>query len=273
MKLEILTSGIWQTNSTVLAAGDTCVLVDPAYFPRELAELTARAAAHGGAAAIVFTHGHWDHVMGHSAWPSAPVWLHQDLRDEIAAGSARAARYLEDARAFDSRWYVPRPHGYRWPSELRGLADGEPVALGRCELRALHLPGHSPDGLGLWVEAAGALLCGDYLSPCEIPFLDDGPRYAATLRRLIELLEQTGARVIPGHGPALTCAEALDLARADLPYVERMTEACAAGDRARAEATPWPRAQQVVGMREAHEENLRKLCGEPDRSLGALTPG
>lgn len=261
MKLEVLTSGIWQTNSSVLAAGGACVLVDPAYFPRELAELTARAAAHGGAAAIVFTHGHWDHVMGHSAWPSAPVWLHQGLREDIASGSARAARYLEDARQFDSRWYVPRPHGHQWPSELRGLADDERLSLGGLELRALHLPGHSADGLGLWVEAAGALLCGDYLSPCEIPFVEDGLRYAATLRRLIELLEQTGARVVPGHGPALSCAEALAIARADLPYVERLTEACAAGDRERALATPWPRAHEVVGMREAHEENCQKLLG------------
>src|SRR4051812_8715776 len=76
VQLDVLTSGIWQTTTTILSHGGACAVIDPAYFPRELAAITARVAELGRADAVVFTHGHWDHVMGHSALPGTPVWLH-----------------------------------------------------------------------------------------------------------------------------------------------------------------------------------------------------
>lgn len=259
MKLEVLTSGIWQTNSAVISHGGACLVTDPAYFPRELAAIAERAQALGGASAVAFTHGHWDHVMGHTACPGAPVWMHEGLLQEIEGDTARAARYLADAREFDSRWYVPRPHGHRWPAQRRGVADGQVLDLGGAQLLALHLPGHSPDGLGLWLDPVGVLLCGDYLSPCEIPFIDDPARYAGTLRRLLALIEHQRGEVVPGHGPRLTAAEAAAIARADLAYVEALQAAAARSDRAALLDTPWPRAREVVGMREAHLENCDKL--------------
>jgi len=249
VQIDVLTSGIWQTNSTILAHGDACVVVDPAYFPRELDAIAERVRALGRAAAVVFTHGHWDHVMGHAALPEAPVYVSRVLATSIARGDPRAAKYLDDARSFDSRWYVPRPSGYRWPDALRGLAEAERADVAGLALRSLELPGHSPDGLGL--VADDTLLVGDYLSPCEIPFIDDARAYRGTLARLIELLPGV-RRVIPGHGPRLTADEALAVARADLDYVDRLL---AARDLAAAHAVPMPRAADVTGMIDHHRDN------------------
>lgn len=264
--VDVLTSGIWQTNSTILCHRGACLVVDPAYFPRELEAIRACVAERGsgdartGAEAVAFTHGHWDHVMGAGTCPGAPVWLHEGLAADIAAGAPRAQKYLDDAREFDSRWYVPRPDGHRWPAALRPIGDDQTLELGGAALiRALHLPGHSPDGLGLHVSHLGLLLVGDHLSPCEIPFLDDAALYAATLRRLIALIATDVREVIPGHGPRLSAEEALEIARADVGYVERLREAAATGDVEAALAVPFPRAADVVGMRDAHVENCKKL--------------
>ncbi|MBL0212303.1 MAG: MBL fold metallo-hydrolase [Myxococcales bacterium] len=257
MQIDVLTSGIWQTTTTILSHAGTCVVVDPAYFPRELAAIAARVAELGRAEAVVFTHGHWDHVMGHTALPDAPVWLHRGLAEAIAGGDPRAARYLEDAREFDSRWYVPRPAGHRWPTTLCGLGDGERVELGAIAVRALDLPGHSPDGLGLVVE--DVLLVGDYLSPCEIPFVDDPAAYRRTLQRLIDLLGRDLREVIPGHGPRLTAAEALAIARADLAYLEKLIATGHRRDVAGARAIELPRAADVVGMSDHHRDNCAKV--------------
>ena len=249
MQVDVLTSGIWQTNSTIVSERGACIVVDPAYFPRELDAIAARVRELGHAAAVIFTHGHWDHVMGHTALPGAPVHVSSVLADAIARDDPRARKYLQDARDFDSRWYIPRPLGHRWPAVLHGVAEAEHAELAGVVLRALQLPGHSPDGLGLVID--GVLLAGDHLSPCEIPFVDDARAYRATLARLVELLP--GVRdVIPGHGPRLTAAEALAIARADLDYLDRLL---AAGDLAAALAVPMPRAGDVVGMAEHHRDN------------------
>ncbi len=246
MRIEVLTSGIWQTTSTILEANGACLVIDPAYFPRELDAIAARAAELGRTEAIVFTHGHWDHVMGHAAI-DAPVWLSETLEHSIITGDPRAAKYLEDAREFDSRWYVPRPRGHHWPLRRRGLADGETISLGGEAIRVLRLPGHSPDGLGL--VAGDTLLVGDYLSPCEIPFVDELVAYRTTLVRLIDIISREVHEVIPGHGPRLTRDEALAVGRADLAYIDQLI-----GD---GEAE-LPRATDVVGMLDHHRVNVSK---------------
>lgn len=263
VRIELFTSGIWQTNTAILSAGASCVVVDPAYFPRELATISERVAELGSAAAVIFSHGHWDHVMGHTALPEAPVWLSATLDAAIEACDPRATRYLEDAREFDSRWYVPRPDGHRWPARRRGLHDGETIEVAGMTLRSLALPGHSPDGLGIVV--ADALLVGDYLSPLEIPFIEDAIAYRATLTRLLELLSERVRRVVPGHGRLLTAGEARAIAEADREYIDRLLDAGARGDRAAAEATPLPRASDVVGMLEQHAENCSKLFASRQR--------
>ena len=99
---------------------------------------------------------------------------------------------------------------------------------------------------------------GDYLSPCEIPFVDDAAEYRATLlpadRGAAEVRE-----VIPGHGGRLSSTEAIAIARADLEYVERLLDAAARNDAEEARAIAFPRAADVVGMRDHHVENCHKL--------------
>jgi glyoxylase-like metal-dependent hydrolase (beta-lactamase superfamily II) len=257
VQIDVLTSGIWQTNSTILSRRGGCVVVDPAYFPRELDAIAARVRELGHATAVVFSHGHWDHVMGHTALPGAPVHVSRVLAEAIASGDPRAVKYLDDARDFDARWYVPRPHGHRWPTGLRGVAEAERTEIGGLALRTLELPGHSPDGLGLVAE--DALLVGDYLSPCEIPFIDDARAYRATLRRLLEVLTEV-RQVIPGHGPRLSAKDAAAIARADLDYLDQLL---ATRDLAAALTVPLPRAAEVPGMDGHHRDN----CAAAMRAL------
>ena len=59
--------------------------------------------------------------------------------------------------------------------------------------------------MAIWIPWARVLVCGDYLSPVEIPWLSEsGSRedYLETLDRLEPLVEQA-EHVVPGHGTPL----------------------------------------------------------------------
>lgn len=253
-RVDVRTSGIWQLTSVVLSSDGCVLVVDPGYFPRELEELQALARSRGEVEAVAFTHGHWDHVLGWREFAPAPVYASPLLVEAVREGSAEAVRNLTNAADFDGRWYVPRAAAPAWPPDLRALGDGARLRVGATEAEALLLPGHSADGLALYVAAAGLLVVGDYLSPCEIPFVDDLDAYRATLRRLLARLDAVD-EVLPGHGPRLGRDAARDVARADLDYLDALADCRQRGDAAAALELPLPRAAEVPGMREHHRDN------------------
>ena len=69
----------------------------------------------------------------------------------------------------------------------RILDDGDIVDLGDRAFEVMHLPGHSPDSIGLYEAASGTLFSGDAVY--DGPLLDGSPdsdvaAYVATMRRL-----------------------------------------------------------------------------------------
>ena len=245
-------------NSLVLSANRVSLVVDPGYFPRELDELVNLVRDRGAACAIVFTHGHWDHIMGWRSFPDVEVLTAPSLYQAIIQCSAYARKNIDEAADFDRRYYVARgaPHSFPPISSLRSLEEGATIQIDKEFVRILHLPGHSPDGLGLFSQAEGLLIVGDYLSPCEIPFVDDLQAYRATLRRFIELLPEVKC-VWPGHGHALTAHEARRIATADLCYLDALDDCAARKDLDAARALALPRAADSPEMREHHLANCR----------------
>lgn len=262
--VEVRLSGIWQMTSTVIRSGGSCLVVDPGYFPRELAELAALIPRNAKVEAVVFTHSHWDHVVGHGIFPGVPVYTSSVLAQSIREGGDLAAEALNKAREYDSQWYVERPWGYSWPADVRGIDDGGWFNLGDLDIEGFLVPGHAPDCMA--IRAESYLLAGDYLSPCEIPFVDDLAAYRRTLQRLMTIIAAGIEHVIPGHGPVLPAAEARRIGREDLRYLDAVLRSVELNDAAAAKAVPLPRAEEVVGMRSHHLENCRK-AGLPGISL------
>ena len=127
------------------------------------------------------------------------------------------------------------------------------------ELEVYPADGHTRDGVAFWVPWAEVLICGDYLSPVEIPMIsaDSGgslEAYRETLFRLSPLVNRA-ATVVPGHGAPLTGERALEILAEDLAYLD----ALAAGEdvtlpdgRRSADAEADPRAQRRISDPLAH---------------------
>ena len=168
----VVQSELYFTNSGVFLNDNQACLIDPGIFPQEIKKIKASVGEkQAEPQSLVITHSHWDHVVGHGIFPGAPLYTSAVLARSIREGGGLAAEAVAKAREYDSRWYVERPWGYAWPADVRGIDDGGWFNIGDLDIEAFLVPGHAPDCLAARVE--GCLLVGDYLSPCEIPFVDD----------------------------------------------------------------------------------------------------
>jgi glyoxylase-like metal-dependent hydrolase (beta-lactamase superfamily II) len=256
IQVDVRLSGIWQMTSTVVRSGGSCLAVDPGYFPRELAELVGLVPKRAKVEAVFFTHSHWDHVVGHGIFPGVPVYTSSVLARSVAARGDLAIEAMQKAREYDSQWYVERPWGYAWPADVRGIDDGGWFNIGDLDIEGFLVPGHAPDCMA--IRAESYLLAGDYLSPCEIPFVDDLSAYRRTLQRLMTIIAAGIEHVIPGHGPMLSADEARRIGREDLRYLDAIARCAEANDAAAAKTISLPRAVGVYGMANHHLDNCRK---------------
>ena len=218
--LTVYVSAIWQTTCTTVRCGETTLVIDSPVLPDELVALTA-ALEHGpaGDMAIAITHGDWDHVLSHMAFPQASVH----------AGAATVARLADDPeesaaslQAFDEAWYVIREPFTLPEIAAHPLPSAWSIASETIELHPT--PGHTADGCAYHLPWLGTLVCGDYLSPVEIPMLNDSGSvedYAATLARLGTLLD-TVKTVVPGHGPPIDVSQARAILAEDVIYVDAL---------------------------------------------------
>jgi glyoxylase-like metal-dependent hydrolase (beta-lactamase superfamily II) len=259
LRIDVLVSGIRQMTSMVICSSGRCLLVDPGYFPREIADLGDLVGAHGRVKALVLTHGHWDRIPGHLHFDDVPIWVSEVLVQDIAQGGEMSTAALKESRKFDSCWCVRRPKSCNWSEYVRGHTDGERRRVGEITVQMLLTPGHSPDGMALLINEAGVLVTGDYLSPCQIPIVDDFDSYYRTLHRFADFLSQGVREVIPGHGWRMSAREASNIAREDLAYLYQLMFFRDSGDLQAAHQMMLPRLNEEEVIRKHHMENCRKI--------------
>jgi glyoxylase-like metal-dependent hydrolase (beta-lactamase superfamily II) len=254
----LLTSQIWQTNCTIVRAGEECFMIDSPILPEELDALPAVFEGAGlSLSGLLATHGDWDHLLGHLVFPRSSLGAAQSTSERLSAAPEEPQREL---RAFDEEHYIEREpfvlgRSQASPSPLQASpsplqaspsplqASPSPLQASPSPLQALPVPGrlaigphelelhpaagHTCDGMAIWVPWARVLVAGDYLSSVEIPFFGEGggslEAYRVTLQRLRPLVGQA-EHVVPGHGPFLDGAHALTVLEEDLAYLRALEE-------------------------------------------------
>ena len=215
----VCTSAYWQTTCTIVRGGDETFVIDSPVLPDELEALPAMLEQVGWpCTGLLATHGDWDHLLGRLAFPAAALGVAETTAARLTGSPGEAAREL---RAFDDQHYCERPRPLQL-GELQALPVPGRLGVGEHELELHPTEGHVADGMAIWIPWARVLVCGDHLSPVEIPMLSDGgsvSAYRATLERLRPLVEGAD-HVVPGHGTVLDAARALAILREDLVYLE-----------------------------------------------------
>ena len=160
-----------QVNAWLVRSGDTVVLFDTGYGPRDAA---AKLAADPEE--IFITHGHHDHIGGNAAFLAKGIPLHGCQIKNAAP-----------------------------------IAPGDQVQCGPLTIRACDLSGHADPSLGYHIDglAKPVLVTGDALFAGSMGGCGNPELYQHALRRLKEILTPLpGSTVLlPGHGPATTLGE------------------------------------------------------------------
>lgn len=195
MNIQMIPIGPAQANCYFITDSDMLVIIDPGDQGQKLVEIVN----HSGMtpAAVLLTHGHFDHVGGVNAlcaaFPGLPVYLHPE--DEI---------------------YVTQPEiAYR--SFLRGVPKNcllnektrptqDTLQFGELVFKVLHTPGHTRGSVCyLWEKV---LFTGDtlFMGSCGRWDLFGGDELALrrSLRNLASLKENF--TVYTGHGQSTTLA-------------------------------------------------------------------
>jgi glyoxylase-like metal-dependent hydrolase (beta-lactamase superfamily II) len=159
-----------------------------------------------------------------------------------------------ELREFDEELYVERPKPLALPGPQQLPVPGH-VGIGADELELQPADGHTADGMAIHVPWARVLVCGDYLSPVEIPMLSPGgsaQAYLATLRRLEALVEQSD-HVVPGHGGPIDAGRAAAILREDVAYLEALLTD--------PESAKLPLARRTGRQRTLHAANVAHVTG------------
>ena len=184
MKIDTLELGTIQTNCYIVynEGAEEAIIIDPAGEPEKI-----KSALDGKkAAAVLLTHGHFDHTGALYAFEGTPIYMHPS--DEVML--------------LDPVWSVGAEIGDEEPRPAATdfVQEGTRLHLAGLDIAVLHLPGHTLGSVAYLI--GDVLFTGDTMfrrsyGRTDFPGGDERELFRS-LRRLLKL--EKDYIVCPGHG-------------------------------------------------------------------------
>lgn len=196
MICEIVTVGPLAVNCVILGCEETRagIVVDAGGDAGRIIAAVERLGLDVGQ--VINTHGHFDHVGAN--------------RQVLERFKARLLIHEADAPMLERSAEVAKAYGIQTensPQPDDFLRDGMEISFGKCRMKVLHTPGHTPGGCSLYIDAEKTVITGDTLFADSIGRTDlpggSHEQLLASIRsRLFTLPDDVVA--YPGHGPETT---------------------------------------------------------------------
>ncbi len=204
-----------QVNAGAIVTSEGTIVIDTLPFPRETREMIEflRGESRRGIRYVINTHHHADHVYGNYLFEEADIISSERCRETMRKSGEKN---LTEAKA-------QTPELAEVSLRLPNIAfpDKMSLFLGDRVMRLMTLPGHTMDGIGIYLEGDKILFSGDAVMPLPYIFWGDRAVMQETLRSLRELNLEN---IVQGHGDVLLKGEIDETLDASIAYLECIYE-------------------------------------------------
>lgn len=214
-------TGSQNANAGLITTSEGAILVDTLMLPDEAQDWarTIRRIAGGAVLFMILTDQYFDHVLGTSSF-DCPIIAHELAWKELRSYSdetfqQRLAAHLEMLNVYveaEPEELRPRVPELMVSGELR-------ILRGEREIRLIHLGGHTPASIAVYLPRQRILFSGDIVVCGQHPFTGQ-----ANTKQWLEALDRIRSMdvetIVPGHGPI--CGMEATLAMTD--YLIRARE-------------------------------------------------
>jgi cyclase len=258
-----------QVTAGAVLTREGVILIDTLFYPEETEAIRDFLESRLGlpVSYVIITHYHADHSIGSCLFPRAQIVSHGLCRKLLDSSGRQGLDQMKSQSAEFGKASVVLP----------GLVFDQgslSLHLGGKTLRLIHLPGHSPDLIGVVVVNDRILFASDTLMP--VPTIFDG-KYEDLVNSLVTIREMSLDCAVQGHGEVILRGELQAVIDSDLSYLarikEKVGEIVASGDSISAlkridiESCGKSRLPLNGFVSDLHQANLRKLYQEMSNGL------
>ncbi|MBM3130171.1 MAG: MBL fold metallo-hydrolase [Chloroflexi bacterium] len=200
-----------QATAGAIVTGEGTVVIDTLPFPRETREMIdfLRAESARGIRYVINTHHHADHVYGNFLFEEADIVSSERCREVM--------RKSGEKNLAEAKQQTPELAEVKLRLPNLTFAEKMSFHLGDKAMRLMPLPGHTPDGIGVYVEGDKILFAGDAVMPLPYIFWGDRVVLQDTLRALKEMHLEN---IVQGHGEVLLKGELDETLDAAIAYLD-----------------------------------------------------
>lgn len=192
MKIEVLPTGMFQSNTYIVIEGNEAIVIDCGVEASEIIEKVTKYNAK--IKYVLLTHGHIDHICSIDKLRKEfdfSVGIHNMDKEALIDANINLSANFAFPTVFKEAEIL--------------LNDGQTLELAGVKVEILHTPGHSKGGI--CIKILDNLFTGDTLFRSSVGRTDfDGGSHETLIKsireKLLTLPEETV--VYPGHGPSST---------------------------------------------------------------------
>ncbi|TAH52892.1 MAG: MBL fold metallo-hydrolase [Chloroflexota bacterium] len=206
-----------QVTAGAIITDEGTVVIDTLPFPRETREmiefLRGESRDKRGIRYVINTHYHADHVYGNYLFTEADIISSEKCREILRKSGEKNLNEAKQSTP-ELADVVLRLPNLTFPDKMT-------FQLGDRILKLVPLPGHTMDGIGIYIEGEKILFAGDAVM--ALPHIYWGDR-EVLINTLNQIKEMNVENIVQGHGDVLLKGEIDESIDAQIAYLNCIYE-------------------------------------------------